>query len=37
MLKEILAATLGSAEQLQHIFFQLSSDQGIWNPPGLTT
>jgi hypothetical protein len=35
MLKGILATTLGSAEQLQRIFFQLSSDQGILSPPGL--
>jgi hypothetical protein len=33
MLKEILAATLDSVEQLQHIFFQLSSGQGILNQP----
>ena len=35
MLKEILAATLDSVEQLQHIFFQLSSGLGILNPPGM--
>jgi hypothetical protein len=35
MLKEILAATLDSVEQLQHIFFQLSSGLGMKLSPLL--
>jgi hypothetical protein len=33
MLKEILAVSLDRVVLLQRIFFQLSGDQGILNPP----